>query len=171
MDTGEMLGVVVTLIGWTAGVLASIWWPRHVEAGSMKARAHSMLRYTALSLLLGYGLFLVGGSDLTDAPIGQVLLSFALTGTLLLTPLSSVALALDSGSRVRASISCVVSVLLATGLTWLCLLSALILLRTPDMPPWRGVFIVVATVLAGGSAASALELYTAVRLPRTQWKG
>jgi hypothetical protein len=165
MDNGEFLATLLIQISTVVGVLVSIWWPRKVEAGSVRARAFRSLRLAATCLVASYLLLLaaLGLPPVGDTALQRVLLA-AMLGTVPLTPLSSAALAIERGRRVRALFSCYGALLFAAALAWICAISALTLLGQ-EAPLWRLACLAAAAGSCGAGVVLIMELYALLRRP------
>lgn len=165
MNTGETLVTILVQISTIIGVQVSIWWPRNVPAGSPQARAYRAIKSASACLAIGYVLFIV----LIGLP--RELFSFLLLasiGTVPQTPLSSIALSLDRGRRLRALYSSYCAVLFAATLTWACIYQALLILPPPGGPRWQQSLVVAATLLCAAGTAFIMEAYATIRQPRAR---
>ncbi|HWE62625.1 MAG TPA: hypothetical protein VHB98_13005 [Chloroflexota bacterium] len=165
MDTGEALARLLIQISTVVGVLVSIWWPRKLEAGSPRARAFRALRYAAICLSAGYILIVIDLDLPGETTLWQKILFIAMLGTLPLSPLSSAALALEHGRRLRALYSSYGALLFAAALTWTCIIRMLFMLLS-HAPLWQAARVVAAILGAGAGVVFIMELYAIVRRPR-----
>lgn len=165
MDNGEILATALIQVSTVIGVLATIWWPRKVKAGSAQARAFRALRIAAACLLAGYALIIaaLGVPPVGDTPL-QKALAAALLGTVPLTPLSSAALAIERGRRLRALLSCYGALLFAAALAWVGIIGMLLALLQ-HAPLWRSALIVAGTLCCGAGVTFIMEIYATVRRP------
>ncbi|HWE62627.1 MAG TPA: hypothetical protein VHB98_13015 [Chloroflexota bacterium] len=167
MNTIELLLPVALVFSWTLGVQLAIWWPRQAVAESTRARAYSAMRFAAAGLLLGYlalVLIILALQGYEDLP--RFLLTATAYGNLLQTPLALVALSIAKRERVWAIIGSLIALIFTTGFTWFIFI---IMLQLLAYVPLQGALAFLALVLGGGASASVLELYVAVRQPRSRW--
>jgi hypothetical protein len=163
MDTGDVLATLLIQISTVVGILASIWWPRKVEADSPRARALRALRLAAASLLAAYILILAvfGPPSVGDTPL-QRIMAVAMLGTLPLTPLSSAALSVERGRRVRALLSAYGALLFAAALAWTCIIVMIVAMQR-GVPLWRSACAAAATLCCAAGLTFIMELYAMVR--------
>lgn len=165
MNSGETLVGLLVQISTIIGVHAAIWWPRKLKPGSAAARAFRAARIAAACITLGFVLIVAStGLPFEGTPL-QRFLMIASLGTAPLMPLSSVALSLERGRRLRALYSTYITMLLTSALAWVCIVRALLLLAYPYQP-WQIACTLGALLLCAAAVVALLEIYATIRQPQ-----
>lgn len=167
MNTNETLAALLIQLSTIIGVQAAIWWPRQIKPGTATARAYRALRIAAVCLSASFLLIIATTGLPFEGSLPQRLILAASLGTLPLTPLSSIALSLEHGRRVRALYAAYAALLLAAALTWFCILRALYFLVVPIAAPWQAGCILGALLLCAIAVVCILEVYTSIRRPKS----
>lgn len=174
MNSGETLAGLLVQVSTIIGVHAAIWWPRKLKPGTAAARAFRAARIAAACLTLGFLLIIAStGLPFEGTPLQRLLLIASL-GTAPLMPLSSVALSLERGRRVRALYSTYFTMVLTSALTWVCIVRALLLFANPYGIPyqlWQIACTLGALVLCATAVVALLEIYAALHQPRVLDEG